>query len=330
MAKAAPSKKTVQKKNPTKVPSKPLENVKDDVPLLDVEDEVEDVEAEAEVEEPVTQVVTPAPAPAKSASKVSAKAPSKAPAKAGSKTPATKAAAPKAKTTSASDGEGEDESANSGRSFKILVETVTFPDGTRPDLLVKENCTDPAEQKRSIQQDGGRLKGKNPMQAAKKAFTKIARAVRGGNDEASYIFTIQETTRGSKKEQFPYIGERVRQTEPRVIEKKSVNKEGKEVVTSYRIEFKSNVKAFKGELPQPKAAVPASTTATKSKGGKAAKTTAATTAPVTAVTTATAPAAAPTAASKKSKAAPAATPSPAPAASAVSKKKVAPSSKARK
>jgi len=100
------------------------------------------------------------------------------------------------------------------RSFTILVDSLS-PEGKL--------------------ENGGRFLGTSPMQAAKKAFTQITRNLSKGK-ECKYIFSIQETTHGSKKRQFTYCGTKTRLSKPTEISKNG---------NSYKIDFKTDVKSFR-------------------------------------------------------------------------------------
>ncbi len=60
--------------------------------------------------------------------------------------------------------------------------------------------------------------GKTPMQAAKKAFTLLARNQYDGH-ACECTFTIQESTQGSNKKRRTYYGKRVELDEPQTIER---------------------------------------------------------------------------------------------------------------
>ena len=60
--------------------------------------------------------------------------------------------------------------------------------------------------------------GKNPMQAAKKAFTRICRvAPNDGMAECMYIFSIQEVTENSTFKLYDYSGKREKLDKPKEI-----------------------------------------------------------------------------------------------------------------
>jgi hypothetical protein len=76
------------------------------------------------------------------------------------------------------------------------------------------------------------------MQAAKKAFTGLCKAATklGYEGECSYIFTIQETSQGSHKKEFPYSGERLKLSTPQKVVKDK---------TEYFVSFSSTVRSYK-------------------------------------------------------------------------------------
>ncbi len=117
------------------------------------------------------------------------------------------------------------------RYFKILTGSI------KPEKSPK---VDPA----SLSSGGGRYTGNNPMQAAKKAFTRISRAA-CKDGECTYIFSIQETTQGSAKKIFQYRGVREELDEPTMIKKGD---------TEYPIKFKSAVRSYKEGAPPRKTA----------------------------------------------------------------------------
>lgn len=172
-------------------------------------------------------------APAKKAPAANAAGAKKAPASkkvqaAAANAEAKKASPPKKeKAEAASSEDEEDEERGSGyRYFKILA-TRIIPQNSSPQI-----ATDHLSLK------GGRFKGRNPMQAAKKAFTKICNiaAKSGYEGDCSYIFTIQETSQKSNKKEFTYQGERHRLPVPQKI-----IKEG----NTYEVKFGGNVKSYK-------------------------------------------------------------------------------------
>jgi len=108
------------------------------------------------------------------------------------------------------------------RYFKILTDTIKPVDS-------------PVISTDALSSGGGRYTGNNPMQAAKKAFTRIARAG-AGKGPCTYIYSIQETTQGSAKKVFRYTGERKELDKPQMIKKGD---------TTYPIKFRSNVRSYK-------------------------------------------------------------------------------------
>jgi hypothetical protein len=164
-------------------------------------------------------------APAKGSKKSAPKAATK---KATKKS--TKKATTKASTTKSVD----DPKADKNRVFYLLGDSI------KPSVDVT-----------LLPDHGGKYKGK-PMQAAKKAFHAITRRCTEGEEDAKFIFSIQEFTAGSKMSRFTYEGSRVKRSEPHKIVKA-----GKE----YFVRYDTSVKAYK----------PASTPAkgTKKSGKKA-------------------------------------------------------------
>jgi len=81
---------------------------------------------------------------------------------------------------------------------------------------------------------GTTVKGRTPMQAAKKIFTQICRA--SGEGEHSYSFSIIDIENEAKE--FRYSGERTKLESPETIKKNNG-------MTSYEIYFKNVVKAVK-------------------------------------------------------------------------------------
>lgn len=140
------------------------------------------------------------------------------------KTSPPKKAAPKAKAKKASSDEEETGSGN--RFFKIVATSIEPQKGS------------PEIPESALSFKGGRFKGRNPMQAAKKAFTglcNIAHSKLKYEGECSYIFTIQETSQGSKKKEFTYIGERLRLETPQKVTKNG---------TEYFVRFRSPVRSY--------------------------------------------------------------------------------------
>lgn len=184
------------------------------------------VEEEATVEE----VVEEAPAP---------KAKAKAAPKAKAAAPAAPKAAPKAKKQvvvveeQVVEEEVEVEADDGKRHFRILTDSISIQ-------VPQEN----------LPKNGGRFSGVMPMQAAKKAFTQIAKAYQkaSGNEESEFSFSISETTRGSARKTFSYTGSRVRLETPQVIKKQG---------TEFEIRFHNEVKAVKQQQEEAAAPEPA-------------------------------------------------------------------------
>ena len=116
------------------------------------------------------------------------------------------------------------------RYFKILAKSI-------------ESKGSPAIKPDALSSGGGRYTGNNPMQAAKKAFTRISRAGAPGG-ECSYVFKIQETTQGSAKKIFEYEGIREELAKPQAIKKGD---------TEYFIRFHSKVRSYKRNTSAKKA-----------------------------------------------------------------------------
>ena len=127
----------------------------------------------------------------------------------------------------------EPSSEDGERTFKILV-----------DSIVPENNTPPPSEK-ILKSDGGKSKGKNPMQAAKKIFNRICRCTEYDDGEGKkssykgsyiYVFKIQETTPGSANKIFSYRGERLRLDKPQLIPRGEIE---------YYVNYTSKVKSYK-------------------------------------------------------------------------------------
>jgi hypothetical protein len=197
-----PRQRKTAKKVETPPPKEEIEEEEDLASSEEEEEHEETTEVEEEEPEPVKK------APAKK------KAPPKKPVK---KAPVSKKAS--TKTTEEGDKPGT-------RYFRINLDSIKAEDNS------------PNVQLEDLSKGGGRYTGRNPMQAAKKAFTRIAKA---GDDkknksECAYIFSIQETTQGSTKKVFVYRGTR------RALETPQVVKKGD---TTYNIYFDSDVRAYK-------------------------------------------------------------------------------------
>mgnify|MGYP000650305989 CR=1 FL=1 len=111
------------------------------------------------------------------------------------------------------------------RNFKLVLDSIQ-PQVT--DAGVESPVID-VEKLRSAKKDGqdfnseykgGRYQGNNPMQAAKKVFTRLRKA--SDSEDCKYIYTIKETTQGRPKTQRTYVAYTVRLETP-----KEVVKEGK-------------------------------------------------------------------------------------------------------
>jgi len=111
----------------------------------------------------------------------------------------------------------EEKAGSDKRWFKVLV------DQTKPPI-----------NKEVFSANGGRYCGKNPRQAAGKAFTSLCKAAGEGNHK--YIFSVQETTRGSKQRIFTYVGVRSELDKPQVVSRGG---------TEYSIRFSCDVKAYR-------------------------------------------------------------------------------------
>lgn len=79
------------------------------------------------------------------------------------------------------------------------------------------------------------VQGRSPLQAAKKAFTRLLRKF-SEEGVLEYSFVIVETTEGSKKASFPYEGQKKEREKPREIKKGE---------STYTIRFDHIVKAVK-------------------------------------------------------------------------------------
>jgi len=123
------------------------------------------------------------------------------------------------------------------RYFKIVL-TEIVPQGSSPPINTE-----------NLSAGGGRYVGKNPMQAAKKAFTRISKASADGKSkkECSYVFSIAETTQTSAKKTFVYIGVRRELDEPQQVTKGD---------TTYPIRFESKVSSYKPTKAPVKKAAP--------------------------------------------------------------------------
>lgn len=203
-------------------------------------------------------VVESAPA-AKNAARTSAKKEKAPPAKkqtpakkqepAKKSSPAKKEKQTPAKTAEEGESSEPEEERGAGyRYFKILANKIQPQNGS-PEIAADH-----------LSLKGGRFKGRNPMQAAKKAYTKICNiATKSGYEgDCFYIFTIQETSQKSGKKEFTYQGERHRLENPEPIVKDG---------NTYYVKFSSNVKSYKqaasSEAAEAKPQKPAATRAKK-------------------------------------------------------------------
>ena len=109
------------------------------------------------------------------------------------------------------------------RKFKILSDSIKPGPGSP--IVVPED----------LSANGGCYTGKNPMQAAKKAFTRICRVATDGG-ECTYIFSVQETTQSSREKIFTYRGIRGELENPHKVTKGG---------TTYSIRFSSDVISYK-------------------------------------------------------------------------------------
>ena len=142
----------------------------------------------------------------------------------------------KTKQTRKADVNSEETQDPDKRYFKILIDKIISEDDSpqvSPDVLSS---------------GGGRYTGRNPMQAAKKAFTRICRAAADGGESFSYIFSIQETTQSSAKKIFVYRGVRKALENPQKVTKGE---------THYEVCFASEVRSYKPDAkPAAKKSIP--------------------------------------------------------------------------
>ena len=132
-------------------------------------------------------------------------------------------------------------SENGYRNFKILVESI----------IPEKDTPEPKE--KFLESNGGKFIGKNPMQAAKKAFNRICRSAdykSSGEDKESkcdykgsciYIYKIQETTPNSAQKVFTYRGERLRLEEPQKVPRGNIQ---------YFVYYSSKVKTYRPHLEE--------------------------------------------------------------------------------
>ena len=109
--------------------------------------------------------------------------------------------------------------------------------GKRTFKLVPNTVSPPVSEEQFGGSSAGRYVGNTPMQAAKKAFTQLARkAAKGGACE--YTYTIQESTHNSDKKQRCYHGTRVKLETPQQVTRAGVvyNIEHSNVVRSVKVE----------------------------------------------------------------------------------------------
>lgn len=170
-----------------------------------------------------------------------------APKKTAPKTPAAKATTPKATKAKKEETVAEEPSAVTKaaanlRTFSVQMDTVDVQDG--PEFNADE-----------FSKGGGLYKAKDPRSAACRAFTKLCRSV-GSPDSFRCVFSIKETTTGSKGRVYTYVGTRSLLDEP---------KEMKKGDTSFTIRFSNDVKAYKPETPAVEAAPVSKPRATRAK-----------------------------------------------------------------
>lgn len=82
-----------------------------------------------------------------------------------------------------------------------------------------------------------RITGHTPKQAASKALTLIVNQKKqtgGKTPKGKIIFTIKETTRGSKGKEYMYQGEKVKLKQPTTYKIRSPNGDYKEIINRYR------------------------------------------------------------------------------------------------
>lgn len=124
---------------------------------------------------------------------------------------------------------GTSNSEQKQRSFTLITESV------KPLKNSQRIRTDELSKK------GGRYQGNTPMQAAKKAFTRIARS--SGKDISSYSFTIRETTADNNKRSdgkpklYSYIGTRTELKTPKII----IKNPGTSYEVRYNVKYENKV-----------------------------------------------------------------------------------------
>ena len=81
-----------------------------------------------------------------------------------------------------------------------------------------------------------RITGNTPKQAASKALTLLVnqKKQQGKSIKGKIVFTIKETTRGSKGKEYSYQGEKIKLKQPTTYKIKSSNGEVKEIVNKYK------------------------------------------------------------------------------------------------
>lgn len=108
----------------------------------------------------------------------------------------------------------------------IVIPTKIFPGGESPDVS-------------GDIETGRTYTGHNPMQAAKKIFTRIAKTSK--TPECSYIFMIRETSGGKTHNKlFTYIGTKRRLDRPVDVSK------GK---SYFQVNHKSDIRSYKRSVP---------------------------------------------------------------------------------
>lgn len=157
--------------------------------------------------------------------KGSKKSAPKAATKKGAKKGAKKASVVKGATTKGGAAKGPDDpKSDKNRVFYLLGDSI------KPSVNVS-----------LLPDHGGKYKGK-PMQAAKKAFHAITRRCTEEEEDAEFVFSIQEFTAGSKMSRFTYKGSRAKRAVPHKI-----IKAGKE----YFVRYDTSVKAYKAPSATP-------------------------------------------------------------------------------
>jgi len=111
---------------------------------------------------------------------------------------------------------------SSARSFEVLLDKIT-PEVGSPAINIDE-----------LSSKDCRYTGKNPMQAAKKAFTRICKA--SSVDNCAYIFTIQESTAGKTNKMFIYRGVREKLDKPLDVSKGD---------SSFQVNFSTTVRSYR-------------------------------------------------------------------------------------